>query len=313
MKVPTFRLILLISSLCSVSFAALVEDAPEGDVDPKQALFEAAQDPEVDFDEAIKAAEAAGVDETFIVETRFIQMLKTGDWDGLMGFVPTIESHQDAISVGPGKSFTSEEELQGFIDTLKAIIAYRNEDWESFKGHYLDAFWNAPMFAQNVGLTQILAEHRSELLMEEAAKNVVVPMDMQISSAEGETKTLKEWLGEDKALLLDFWASWCGPCIRLMPALKHKAEALSTQGIYVAGMNTDDDDQLNLTNQVREKHGMESVNWLIDPNGSELSGMLFINSIPRMVLIAPNGKVLFNGHPQDDSLGEALGLLGVTL
>lgn len=304
-----------VSTLSIFAFIGFLASTALGNplVEAKAALMTAAQDPKADFYEALKLAEESGVGEAAIVEARFINLLRSGNLESLIAFIPKVEAQLDYFDVGIGKGFISREQAQGFVDTLKALEATRDEDEAAFTELYVSAFLNAPNFAQNVGLAQIQAERQAKKVMDLAAANVVIPMDMVISSVEGESKTLADWMGDNKALLIDFWASWCGPCIRLMPELKEKATVLSGQGIYVAAMNTDDEDQLNKARETREKHEMESVNWLIDPDGTELSSVLYINSIPRMVLIDPNGKTLFNGHPMDEELIEALAAVGATL
>ena len=143
--------------------------------------------------------------------------------------------------------------------------------------------------------------------------NLRLPMDLKIASADGETRTLSEWLSGNQAMLLDFWASWCGPCIQLMPELRAKAESLPNQGIFVAAMNTDADDPIGKAKQTREQHNMQVVPWLIEPAERPLSQLLMINSIPRMILVGPEGKVLYNGHPMDPGLKTALAKLDVKI
>jgi hypothetical protein len=98
-----------------------------------------------------------------------------------------------------------------------------------------------------------------------------------------------------------------------MPSLKEKQAKLSGQGVFVAGVNTDRRDQLDSAIKVREREDMGSVPWLLDRDGGDLSGMLMIDSIPRMVLIDREGVVLYNGHPSDPSLNAALAEAGVEL
>ena len=108
-----------------------------------------------------------------------------------------------------------------------------------------------------------------------------------------------------KVVHLDFWASWCGPCMNLMPALKKKAAVLAPHGIVVAAMNKDDDNAEATAERIRGELNA-TLPWLIEPPERPYSKALEITSIPRMILLSPTGKVLFNGHPEDPALWVAL-------
>jgi hypothetical protein len=49
--------------------------------------------------------------------------------------------------------------------------------------------------------------------------------------------------------------------------------------------------------------------WLLDREKDSLHRMLRIQSVPSMVLVSPEGRVIFNGHPSEDRLWEALSAL----
>jgi thiol-disulfide isomerase/thioredoxin len=131
-----------------------------------------------------------------------------------------------------------------------------------------------------------------------------IDLDFPLQTSEGRQTSLSEVMGEKDALLLDFWASRCGPCIRLMPALKAKHDKLPNQGIAVAAINTEGNPDIAET--VRNALKIPSSDWLMEPPGDPFSGPLGIDSIPRMILIDRSGRVLFNGHPNEPALKEAL-------
>jgi hypothetical protein len=93
--------------------------------------------------------------------------------------------------------------------------------------------------------------------------------------------------------------------MQLMPELKKKAEQLSKHGIVVAGINKDDEKAEAVAEKVRNEQEIEFP-WLIEPADRPFTKMLEIDSIPRMILVGPDGKVLYNGHPQDPGLWSAL-------
>lgn len=297
-------------SLCVLALAGGVVNASEAEHDELMAL---AKDKDADFGSALAAAEESGMSADWILEAEIVRMLSTGDF-ALMAELPgRIDAVGDEFRFGAGRDFYSAVQLDGFADTLRCVIAYREGDTEGFEKYAIRSYSKAPGFNGAFGIGELLARQRMEAVQKEAMANFKVPMDLVLADADGQSKSLSEWMGDGEVMLVDFWASWCGPCIRLMPSLKEKQEKLSKQGVFVAGVNTDKRDQLNNATTVRERHEMASVPWLLDNNGGELSGMLMVDSIPRMVLIDREGTVLFNGHPQDKTLDTALASVGVEL
>ena len=279
-------------------------------------LLAAARDTESDFKAVYAEAEEKGLASSLLLESKVLRGLSTGDLDALLTLIPELESPGEDFRFGLGEEFTfiSTLQLDGFSDALKCIDAYKKDDLAAFEKFAISSFSKAPDFNQAFGIGELLNQIRYDEVQAIAMESVGVPMDMELASVEGDVRTLSGWMGDNKALLIDFWASWCGPCIRLMPALKDKSETLASQGVFVAGVNTDrGSSQKTKAESTREKHGMESVPWLLDRNGGDLSNHLMVDSIPRMVLIDPEGNVLYNGHPSDPALKAALGKIGVTL
>ena len=135
-----------------------------------------------------------------------------------------------------------------------------------------------------------------------------IPMDstLKYTSGAGET-TLADLVEGKKAVLLDFWATWCGPCKRLMPELEKKSQLLPGEGIEVVAVNTDD--------MFKAEQFIKGKNFkfrsVIEKNRGEYSRLFNINAIPCVVLLDQDGQILFNGHPQDPGLHKALAKLGV--
>lgn len=302
------RSLLAFATVVSVALTGYSASEEEHD-----ALIALAKDKDADFAAELSSAAEAGMSADWILEAEIIRALSTGDADGMFDLISRIDGAGDEFRFGVGRDFYSAQQLAGFADVLRCVVAFRAGDIETFEKYAVSSYEKAPGFNGAFGIGELLANQRREAVQKEAMADFRVPMDMVLANADGESKTLTEWLGDDEVMLVDFWASWCGPCIRLMPSLKEKQEKLSAQGVFVAGINTDRRDQLDSATSVREREGMESVPWLLDRNGGDLSGMLMIDSIPRMVLVDREGTVLYNGHPSDPSLNLALAKVGVDL
>lgn len=312
--------IIFASASCALVFTAL-GDVPdlEPPADSDLALMQAAKDPQQDFFEAYETAKEAGASEATLLQARVIHNLVTGNLQGLLSMIDELEAHQsefetgyDPVSAGSGLAFTSPLEIEGLIAALKAVKAYRDDDMAAFEKHAKAAYWKWPSWPQMFQIQNLIQEKRSAEVIDRYMADLSLPLDTPLRQLDGEPVTLGALVEGHKAALLDFWASWCGPCIRLMPELQARANALPAQGVFVAGVNTDQESPLEKAAEVKETHSMD-MPWIVESEEQTLSRLLVIDSIPRVALVAPDGKLLFTGHPNDPELEVALAKLGVEL
>ncbi|MCK5920763.1 MAG: TlpA family protein disulfide reductase, partial [Methylococcales bacterium] len=91
--------------------------------------------------------------------------------------------------------------------------------------------------------------------------------------------------------LIDFWASWCGPCRREIPNVKRAYDKYKSKGFEVLGVSLD-----NNKGRWLQSIKQEGLEW---PNVSDLKRFRSVaaadygvNSIPYTVLVDPEGKIL---------------------
>jgi peroxiredoxin/outer membrane lipoprotein-sorting protein len=105
---------------------------------------------------------------------------------------------------------------------------------------------------------------------------------------DGEPLKLADLLAEDKVVLLDFWASWCGPCMKELPELQDAWEQVEGEKVAFVGINRDFDREA--AQSAVEKLGLTFPS--VHDGRGEIAGMYNVQSIPTVVLIGPDGTVL---------------------
>lgn len=92
-----------------------------------------------------------------------------------------------------------------------------------------------------------------------------------------------------KVTLINFWASWCGPCLSEIPSINALRKKYHDQGFEVVGINVDDNPEVVLA-QFQKKLGMEFTSYL-DTDG-DLADRFDVHGIPFTVILDKNRKVL---------------------
>jgi thiol-disulfide isomerase/thioredoxin len=152
-----------------------------------------------------------------------------------------------------------------------------------------------------------LDQMKETMKIQSALKPGVAFPDFNEKDLAGEPLSIAKFRG--KVVLVDFWATWCGPCVAELPNVLAAYKKYHAKGFEVIGISLDQDENA-LKNFIKEKglawpQYFDGKGW-----GSKLGQKYGINSIPMTFLLDQEGKVVakgLRGPALDAQLAKMLG------
>lgn len=126
--------------------------------------------------------------------------------------------------------------------------------------------------------------------------------ELALKDLDGNSVTFSDLLAQNKGnmLYVDFWASWCAPCIRAFPASHKLAETYKNKDITFVYISTDEDKQKWM--KAAQKHNILKNSYVIDNKYTSLMlEELEMKSIPRYLLFNKSGKLVHKKAPDPGS------------
>ena len=111
--------------------------------------------------------------------------------------------------------------------------------------------------------------------------------DFTLDDLQGQSVSLSDFRGQ--AVFLDFWASWCGPCIEALPHLEEIKQRTRDQKVIFLNISLDPADEWR---QAVAEHGLTGVH-VHAPDGwqSAVAQLYQVRGIPSYFLVGPDGRI----------------------
>jgi thiol-disulfide isomerase/thioredoxin len=118
--------------------------------------------------------------------------------------------------------------------------------------------------------------------------------EWKLADAEGKTHTLSEYRG--RVVVLDFWATWCGPCAKVMPRLEKLQKKYGGRGLVVFGVNSFE------TGDPAALMKKKGITYTLLLKGEEMAPSYGVTSLPVVYVIGADGRVAYShaGPDQKD-------------
>lgn len=194
--------------------------------------------------------------------------------------------------------------VSGIIITLLAIyiLCYHDTDKTSRIKSFVIAVMLIASGITGVSFAYMPDDETKQIIKEQraAAEKAIEEMkgqqfiDFSGKSPEGQEVSLSDFAGKGHYVLIDFWASWCGPCKSSIPIISAADKKYRGQGLEIISVNCWDksDDAMK---EIRK--GKMTWNIIITEESSATS-LYHVNAIPSCFLIDSEGIIVEVGfHP----------------
>ena len=120
--------------------------------------------------------------------------------------------------------------------------------------------------------------------------------DFKLKDRKGDSRNISDYIGDSEYVILDFWASWCGPCIASFPHLKNLYNSYDRDKIEIIGISIDTDN--TAWDKAIDKEQLPWVQLITESREitQQLMDTYSFVGIPNYVLLNREGEIIITGQ-----------------
>ena len=134
---------------------------------------------------------------------------------------------------------------------------------------------------------RIVASSASAFMCATIRTSPLAASTASFTDADGRPLTLADF--EGKGVVVNLWATWCGPCVREMPSLNRLQKQVEDQGIAVVAVSSDRGGR-DIVEAFMTKYELDALETYLDPKGA-FTQSLEGRGLPRTYILNPAGDV----------------------
>ena len=209
-----------------------------------------------------------------------------------LGLSPTVQAQLDSIFAGPSfRIYTGTPERYDFAQQrLQGRVLYWSLARELMLGisfgseAFVDARWQS--FVESNPFPEYTEAIQAELNRLSTLQPGQPAPDFTLHDLDGQSVSLSQFKG--KVVLLDFWASWCSPCIADLGTLRKIKKQVAAQPVVFLNVSLDANE--GAWKQAIAKHEIKGVHV----RSEQVSQAYNVSGIPRYYLVDPQGMIVEN-------------------
>ncbi len=181
----------------------------------------------------------------------------------------------------------NKDNIAGKLIFARATSTFPTSDFEDVCSKVSEDFKNSPMIAPVIK-EKIEYDNQRKKKRESIGTKY---QDVKLLTSDNKLVQLSDYVGKYEYIYLDFWSSWCSPCIAEMPHLKEVYEKYKDKGLLVIGISIDEKRPNWIA--AMKKYNMPWIHLLIPENKiREVMNTYHVSTIPDGLLLDEDGTIL---------------------